>query len=336
MQFHDDNTTAAAILRRAIPEMVRRQIPVTPVNFALWYAFVADLDRRLREELERSFPQPGLYDARRSEELFYQYIIRPMIPDQEQAQQHTASLLADLLESVLGNASLTRDYAALLEDSLDTLQRGASQRELEATMDKLLQETQRVRDRQSVFQAELDSSQRRLEALREHVLGREHDAFLDLLTGLGNERHFRAALEQAVEESEHRSAVLRMDIDEFGERWQRAGDTTAARVLQAVGEALAAHQGEDIAVARLDQGRFAMAMRRHALEDALAVAQRLRRRIGRIELPAEQGTPLSDITASFGVAEHRSGEGADSLLARAESALQRALSGGRSQVKAAA
>ena len=43
---------AAERLRKAVPIMVKHGIPVTPLNYALWYTYVANEDPTLNQRID--------------------------------------------------------------------------------------------------------------------------------------------------------------------------------------------------------------------------------------------------------------------------------------------
>lgn len=70
MDFRDDLSTASDYLRMAVPLMVRRRIPPTPYNYALWYAHVQNASPELSRALLAEFPESGPYHPEISEALF--------------------------------------------------------------------------------------------------------------------------------------------------------------------------------------------------------------------------------------------------------------------------
>ena len=98
----------------------------------------------------------------------------------------------------------------------------------------------------------------------------------------------------------------------------------AARVRETLrdGDVCARHGGEE----------FVVVLPGATLDVALAVAERLRTGVSAAPLPS---TPTLAITVSIGAAAHASGEGAQDLLARADTAVYEAKRAGRNRVCAA-
>ena len=160
----------------------------------------------------------------------------------------------------------------------------------------------------------------------------------DPLTGAANRRAF---LERAGEEMRqaHRSglplSLLIADIDHFkrinDSRGHAAGDEALKRFVLALGDAL---RPGDL-IGRYGGEEFVVLLPHTTLEEAVAVAERLRRRVAAQEMGPE-GDPFR-MTASFGVAAVEPGDsgGIDAALRTADSALYRAKAEGRNRVVAA-
>ena len=160
----------------------------------------------------------------------------------------------------------------------------------------------------------------------------------DPLTGAANRRAF---LERAGEEMRqaHRSglplSLLIADIDHFkrinDSRGHAAGDEALKRFVLALGDAL---RPGDL-IGRYGGEEFVVLLPHTTLEEATAVAERLRQSIAAQEMGPD-GDPFR-MTASFGVTAVEPGDsgGIDAALRTADSALYRAKAEGRNRVVAA-
>lgn len=173
---------------------------------------------------------------------------------------------------------------------------------------------------------ELEAANRRLTEL----------AVVDGLTGIAN----RHAMERALERGWQRCgelgqplAVVMSDVDSFKEfndsHGHRAGDEQLRRVAQVFGAEV---QGVDEVAARYGGEEFVLILPGIGLDEAVARAERVRRKVG--EVTAAAGLPSS---ISLGVAAlvPMPGLDPDALLHHADQALYRAKRNGRDQVQAA-
>jgi len=125
----------------------------------------------------------------------------------------------------------------------------------------------------------------------------------------------------------HALSVIVFDIDRLDAINREFGGSVGDRVLGMIAEE-ASHQ--DSIFGRLAGEEFVMLLEEHALPDAVAIAESLRRRIANRALRI--GDRLIRVTCSFGVDEWEFGETIDDLLRRADSALYQAKAAGRNRV----
>lgn len=336
MRFDDSADAAAALLKRAVPEMVKRGIPTDPVNYALWYTFVAQRDEKLNRELVEQFPGKGSYTPEKGEELFFEHIVKPRIPEHQLSQEQTLRVLSELLERVLESSAGAEEYQRSLEKGIETLQGNADQQVIEETLQSLLGETIKAQEVNSAFQARLDASQKEIEALKDQLAKSEREALHDPLTGVGNRRRFDQALESATREAASVSLLL-VDIDHFKRINDTYGHAVGDLVLQRMGRILLGYECEQVAVARYGGEEFGAVLRDHTREEVREIAEGIRRHVAEMHL-ADSGSDhgkTGPISASVGMAVRQSGESAESLFKRADAALYEAKHGGRNQVRIA-
>ncbi|MBL8673152.1 MAG: diguanylate cyclase [Alphaproteobacteria bacterium] len=159
----------------------------------------------------------------------------------------------------------------------------------------------------------------------------------DPLTGAANRRHYlqRAQAEWDRFRRYNRPLSLMMiDIDYFKKindgYGHPVGDQALKRLVETAGQSL---RNNDL-LGRFGGEEFAILLPETDIEPAAALAERLRHRLSRIEVPTERG-PLS-FTVSIGVATCELGDAnIERTLKRADDALYRAKQGGRNRVERA-
>ena len=160
-------------------------------------------------------------------------------------------------------------------------------------------------------------------------------AVTDDLTDLANRRRFMDALRQEVARSarlETPLALVLFDLDHFKQINDRCGHQAGDDVLRSAADVIRGRVRETDLAARIGGEEFAVILPGTGLGGAVSLAENLRRDISEgVELPDDELT----LTASFGVAEHQSGEPAETLIGVADRALYRAKADGRDRVHAA-
>ncbi|WP_417694424.1 diguanylate cyclase [Pseudomonas sp.] len=153
----------------------------------------------------------------------------------------------------------------------------------------------------------------------------------DALTGIRNRRYFQERLttEMArVERGTGELAVIMLDIDHFKRINDQHGHAVGDRVLQAVCQRITQRLRRTDVFCRLGGEEFVVLCPDTDGESAHALATGLWEGL--------RSAPIEDvgvITASFGIATWRVGEGADALLLRADSGVYAAKQAGRDRVE---
>lgn len=164
----------------------------------------------------------------------------------------------------------------------------------------------------------------------------------DALTGLFNRRYldatvarFEAARARRAPEARDRAAIAIFDLDLFGEINKRHGHQAGDAILRAFADILRGRfRGSDV-VARYGGEEFLAILDGATLEQAVAVAEEIRRSFATVTIPGPDGSPVS-ATVSAGCAALSSGdERFDDVVARADVGLVLAKRSGRNLVVAA-
>ncbi|GEM_PF-2073576 len=156
-------------------------------------------------------------------------------------------------------------------------------------------------------------------------------AITDALTGIPNRRYFQERLEVELERAQSERlefAVIMLDIDHFKRINDQHGHAVGDRVLQGVCDNITGRLGESDVLCRLGGEEFILLCPGSDGDRAHDFALELWR--GLRSAPMEG---IGVVTASFGVAAWRQGEGADTLLLRADSGVYAAKQGGRDRVE---
>ena len=145
----------------------------------------------------------------------------------------------------------------------------------------------------------------------------------DPLTGISNRRIFLTRLLALSDDEDAAYAVLMLDLDDFKRLNDEHGHLHGDAVLVDVAQALAKSVRDGDAVARYGGEEFIVAMPGAGLDEAVALAERLRRTIA-------DTTPT---TISVGCAARLPGERAESVVRRADEMLLAVKRNGKNAVR---
>lgn len=156
-------------------------------------------------------------------------------------------------------------------------------------------------------------------------------AIRDPLTDAYNRRFMNICLENTIEETRRAfgpACLIQLDVDKFKKVNDRFGHIAGDRVLKKLVELLHKRQRKLDYIFRTGGEEFVLLLRNTSLQQAIALAENLRKNIEETEL-LEGHT----ITVSLGVAEYQSGETDDEWLHRADKNLYEAKDNGRNCVR---
>lgn len=174
-----------------------------------------------------------------------------------------------------------------------------------------------------------------LQALRALTVAKE-EALRDGLTGAFNRRFLDEVLAKEIDHakrSESSLSALMFDIDHFKRFNDQFGHEGGDRVLQTFAHCLGDQVRAGDVVARYGGEEFAVLLPDTPFEEALHLAERIRRRVEALPLIGPEFPPDCRITTSIGVATYPDhGATGEGLLGAADKALYGAKGRGRNQV----
>jgi diguanylate cyclase len=332
--YPEDSREAAALLKQAVPLMVRHNIPPNPVHYALWYTYSKGQEPELNRQLDRVVNDFDCFPPESAAKLFREYIIRDELADARSGQQDAINLVDDMERDVSRSVKGNQNFQASLGQYLQMLEEPADER-LPSILIQLQQSTRLMQGQQEHFLAQLQSAQHEIKSLRDKLERAQLAATLDGLTELLNRATFNRQLEQAMGNVAAGVALVMLDIDHFKQFNDQYGHPLGDRVLQHVARVLRDSLPEEAFAARYGGEEFCVVLKDCPdLAAAGAFAERLRLKIQSLRVKARgTDTVLDTITASFGVAHAQPDDTPESLLTRADDALYQAKRNGRNQVR---
>ncbi|VVP46060.1 Diguanylate cyclase VdcA [Pseudomonas fluorescens] len=333
-QYPEDSREAAALLKQAVPLMVRHNIAPNPVHYALWYTYSKGQEPELNRHLDRLVNDFDYFPPESATRLFREYIIRDELADARSGQQDAINLVDDMERDVSRSVKGNQSFQASLGQYLQMLEEPASER-LPSILIQLQQSTRLMQGQQEHFLAQLQSAQHEIKSLRDKLERAQLAATLDGLTELLNRTTFNRQLEQAMGNVATGVALVMLDIDHFKQFNDQYGHPLGDRVLQHVARVLRDSLPGEAFAARYGGEEFCVVLKDCPdLAAAGAFAERLRLKVQALRVKARgTDTVLDTITASFGVAHAQPGDTPESLLTRADDALYQAKRNGRNQVR---
>lgn len=167
-------------------------------------------------------------------------------------------------------------------------------------------------------------------------------AMRDPLTGLFNRRYLDPALDQLIAQrarvpaaERYPLAAIMFDLDHFSQLNNKHGHHVGDEVLRTFGSILRARMRASDLVARWGGEEFAAILFRATLEDAMQIADGVRRQLSETKIAGAGGQPLTATVSAGCAAIGPDTDTAEELLRAADVALYMAKRGGRNRVAAA-
>lgn len=167
----------------------------------------------------------------------------------------------------------------------------------------------------------------------------ERNATTDALTGLSNRHAMEETFPREVSrclQNEQPVSLIMIDVDQFKSFNDMFGHVAGDRALSAVARVLKKQFRPRDLLVRFGGDEFAVLLPGMGLEDALAIAERVRSAVSGTTADGADSLVQVPVQISMGVAELEQGGTFESLLRSADAALYRAKDAGRNTVRASA
>ena len=338
MSFEDPKDKAREFGLAAIDLMGRCGVALTPMNYRVWYTFVAGRDPDLVKSLNVLLSNGVEFTPDRNREIYEQFFDAG---DVIEGLHTTSAKLESFVSEILRQLDRTRveqraycDKMTLASGDIATTSdadrlAGLVKNVLAETRD-IVRKSQTLEERLSESSGEIATLRRSLERVRE-------EALTDGLTGIANRRFLDVRLRDemmAAMESGEPFCLALADIDHFKKFNDAFGHRIGDEVLKLAARVLKDNvKGQDTP-ARYGGEEFCILLPRTRLADAVKLGNKIRRTLaGRALTNKKTGRSYGQITMSLGIALYRPGESIDEFLTRADEALYRAKRDGRNRVE---
>lgn len=246
--------------------------------------------------------------------------------------------LAKVLELIRGHISTNDSYAKSLANAQSRLATLPESEQVRVIVSLLVAENERMRRESGELKGKLELSRRQIDTLRSDLIQAEEVVLRDPLTGVGNRRCFDVTIEKAIAESAETGtplALIMCDIDHFKRVNDAFGHQVGDEIIKMFSRVIETNVRDVDTVIRYGGEEFAILLPKADLVAAKPIAERIRRQFESKKLTVrETNQRIGQLTASFGVAEYRTGDTMETLVQRADTKLYDAKSSGRNQVSA--
>ncbi|MCP5245431.1 MAG: GGDEF domain-containing protein [Burkholderiales bacterium] len=312
--------------------MIKHGIAPNPCNFTLWFVYVTNRDQELKKALDQIIQEKKEFSGEDCRNLFKKYVMKEEIDLQAGLQDSLTSVLHELKGSLEKTKIGANNFQHSMEESLECISGNLSSASIQNIIKLLIQTTQSIKSVTNDFQGQLINAENEVTKLRKLLHEEERRTYIDPLTQIGNRRAFDKHLTELFQNKKRNVSLVLIDLDHFKKLNDTYGHLIGDKVLQGIGQILQTTCPDNALVARYGGEEFVMLME-DSQEAACRIAESIRASLHKLTLKKKStGEIVSNITASFGIAQKVDGEYPDQLIERADNALYTAKTNGRDRI----
>jgi diguanylate cyclase len=338
MRYEHSPQEASEYLRMTLQYLGKYDLPVTPLNYTVWYEYASKINLHLMSAMDRSISE----GHRITPELTCTWFQDHVVYRGHEVVQSVKSDFIRILKEVFGDLSTAGEGVSQFGKSLtqfaERIEAVGDKETLQETLKHLLLEVKNVERSSNVLESRLKQAHEKVKELQARLKEVEQHATIDPLTNLYNRRAFEERLTQYMDQICHSDGTLAMsiiDIDHFKRVNDTYGHLTGDDLLRIIAKTLKDFvKGKDM-VCRYGGEEFVILLPDTPLEGAVTVSENIRKHFSQMSWKQKStGVSMGKVTLSAGVALYRPGETMEAFVQRADVALYNSKKMGRNRVMA--
>ncbi len=322
----EDYRELSEIVKEALKFMASEKIIPSPQNYERWFLIFCYI-----KEKGLSLSKSQLVDLYLD---LYQVKLDKEVEESANLVERVAEELFEEIQKLLKNVNEHNRGISEGGKRLEEMAEEGLEENIKSVLERIMGEVRELKEVNKKFISRLEEQKEEIRKLREELRKVKEEANIDPLTGLRNRRSFERTLTEFFRDFKkfgYPFSLIMFDLDNFKEINDTYGHLAGDKVLKEVGNILRNYlRAKDVA-ARTGGEEFAVILPGITKDEALLVAERLRKVISNHTV--EYDGKKIDFTASFGVAEMREGvERPEDLIREADEKLYTAKRTGKDKV----
>ncbi len=332
------------IARKTIRFMSKRNIPLLPKYYRIWFEYFRGNMAELKEVIDKLLAEDASLNQELHERLYSKFLKRDLLMEDEKkieaemkAVEKANTASRKILQPVvkkLGSLSKTNyEYGSRLESFASKISESPDTVDIGDIVKTLVNETSKISSENSRISAELAKSSRKLETLRKNLDSARLEARIDDLTQLQNRRAFNERLAEELNKvkTNGNSCVAIIDIDRFKRINDNYGHIVGDKALCAIAKQINDSLSPEDLVYRYGGEEFTVIMTDTPLNQGLKRLDEIRRAIAEHEFVVRDNVEI--ITISIGIVTIDPEGTTESCMQMADEAMYLAKKTGRNSVK---
>lgn len=323
----------SAYIRQMLPLMLKHNVPVDPMNYAIWYHYVAGLNGELTQVIDKLIEDQQPFDTDTTLNLYKKYICNASIDEFEKINSNLLKLITQTSSSI----NTASEKASVIGDNFSNTLKVLESKDdsnIKSVLVEIILQTTQLAEASKDLKNQLDETQKEMEELKKELVVVRQTANTDKLTGLLNRWAFDKALEALIHTTAPNTACLAiLDIDNFKRVNDGFGHLVGDKVIKHIAAILKKHAAPHHQVARYGGEEIAVIMPNTTLAEAFELVEQIRLVLDASRLTYKGNTEaIGKVTVSAGIASLQTKDEISTLLTRADKALYRAKETGRNKV----
>lgn len=325
---------ASEHLRRALPFINKYKTPVNPVNYAVWYEYVAGTNQPLSDEIDQRLSSNAPITSQVIQSLFEKYVLFGM-PERLDVANNNIKLVVDNTINHINKAgSAASSCVAGLTDSQSILDKCSDIDQLKTIVSDILANSHRLTTTSNELKIELEQSSIMMEKMKKELEAVREMARTDGLTGLLNRGAFDKELLDLCHQPPVSLSLALFDLDNFKALNDNFGHLVGDKVLQFFSSLLKKHGNAPHICARFGGEEMVMILIDVSQHQAIELVDAIRMDLAKSQLKQKNTDHvIGQVTVSAGISFFQLGDTPSSLIDRADRALYKAKNNGRNQLK---
>ncbi len=336
MAYLEERNRAGEYLRLALTYIAKYNLPANPVNYTVWYEYVAGKNMKLKKAIDASLDAAKPISAGNVEILYQKYVADGDRIVISRLLTKIALMLKDITGHVLETEGDLAGHGKNLGELADQISKAHDYNEIKDVVDQMIVETKELVDSGKRLQKRMKISSEDLKQLQQDLEKSQQEAQTDVLTSLLNKRGFekRFELERIrAKQNEIPFSLIMVDIDHFKKVNDSFGHLVGDSLLKSIANLLKSHLRKNDIASRYGGEEFLILLPETGIQGAKAAAQKIRDTLATKEWKLkETGKPMGKITVSMGIALYKLNEPEEALIKRVDDALYLAKNRGRDQI----
>lgn len=336
LQEHDIERSFA-IAKDTLNYLREFNTPAVPRNYELFYAYTVGRNAELLDAVRDAVAKHACLSEKEASRLFDVYVGPNKVSGRlEEVGSQMSGELGEIMQIVKNAIESTGAFGQSLEGLSKEIGAVSTAGQLKAVVGTLAFATRNMAANTQKLEDRLEDARSQIAELHHTLESVRAESLTDELTHLSNRKRFDQILD--IEALEARDSLdplclVMADIDHFKGFNDTYGHAIGDQVIKLVASTIRSNvKGRDHP-SRYGGEEFAILLPKTTLEDAVTVANQIRRALKSRELVRKStGESLGRITMSMGVAVYRPGEPLEDLFQRADTCLYAAKAAGRNKV----